>query len=62
MHQLFIDFKKAFDSFRWEILYNIIEFGTLIEVVKVIKMCLRETCSRVRVGKNLSDIFPSKNG
>ena len=25
-------------------------------------MCLTETCSRVRVGKNLSDIFPIRNG
>ena len=25
-------------------------------------MCLTETYSRVRVGKNLSDMFPSRNG
>ena len=25
-------------------------------------MCLNETYSRVRVGKNLSDMFPIKNG
>jgi retron-type reverse transcriptase len=25
-------------------------------------MCLNETCSRVRVGKHLSDKFPIKNG
>jgi hypothetical protein len=25
-------------------------------------MCLTETCSRVRVGKNLSDVFTIKNG
>jgi len=25
-------------------------------------MCLNETCSRVRVGKNLSDMFPTMNG
>ena len=25
-------------------------------------MCLTETCSRVRVGKNLSDMFPIRNG
>jgi hypothetical protein len=25
-------------------------------------MCLNETCSKVRVGRNLSDIFPIQNG
>ena len=25
-------------------------------------MCLNETCSRVRVGKYLSDTFPVRNG
>ena len=28
----------------------------------IIKMCLTETCSRVRVGKNLSDMIPIRNG
>jgi hypothetical protein len=27
----------------------------------VIKMCLNETCSRVPVGKHLSDLFPIRN-
>ena len=28
MQNIFIDFKKAYDSVRWEVLYNIvIEFG-----------------------------------
>jgi hypothetical protein len=25
-------------------------------------MCLTETCCSVRVGKNLSDVFPIRNG
>jgi len=25
-------------------------------------MCLTETCSRLQVGKNLSDTFPVRNG
>ena len=25
-------------------------------------MCLTETCSRIRVGMNLSDMFPIRNG
>ena len=63
MHQLFIDFKKAYDSVRREVLYNIlIEFGIPKKLVRLIKMCLIETCSRVRVGKNLCDMFPIRNG
>jgi hypothetical protein len=53
VHQLFIYLKKAYDSFRREVLYKL---------VRLIKMCLRETYSRVQVGKHLSDVFPVRNG
>jgi len=53
VHQLFIDFKKAYDSVRRNVLYNIlIEFGVSMKLVRLIKMCLNETYSKVRVGKN----------
>ena len=56
MPQLFIDFKKAYDSVRREVLYNIlIEIGIIMKMARLIRMCLSETCSRVRVGKNLPD-------
>ena len=58
-----IDFKKAYDSVRREVLYNILmESGVPKKLVRLIKMCLTETYSRVRVGKNLSDMFPIRNG
>jgi len=38
------------------------EVGIPLKLVRLIKMCLTETCSRVRVGKNLSDRFPIRNG
>jgi len=63
VHQLFIDFKKVYDSFRREVLYNIlIEFGNPRKLLRLIKMCLTETYSRVRVGKNFSNMFPIRNG
>ena len=63
VHQLFIDFKKAYDSVRREVLCNIlIEFGTPMKLVRLVKVCLTETYSRVRVRKNLSDTFPIRNG
>ena len=63
LHQLFIDFEKAYDSVRREILYNIlIEFAVPRKLVRLIKKCLTETYSRVRVGKDLSDRFPIRNG
>jgi len=61
-NQLFIDFNKAYDSVRREYLYNIlIEFGIPMKLVKLIYMCMTETYSRVRIGKNLSDIFSVRN-
>jgi hypothetical protein len=63
VHQLFIDFKKAYDSVRREVLYNIlIEFGIPMKLVRLAKMCLNETYSRVQVRKHLSNTFPIKNG
>ena len=43
--------------------FNIlIEFGIPMKVVRLIKMCLNETYNGVQVGKNLSDMFPVRNG
>jgi len=56
------DFKKAYDSIRRGVLYNIlIECGIPMQLVRLI-MCMNETFSRVRVGKHLSDMFPVRNG
>ena len=57
------NFKKAYDSVWREVLYNILmEFGIPKKLIRLIKMSLTETYSRVRVGKNLSDMFPIRNG
>jgi hypothetical protein len=41
-----------------EVLYNIfIEFGASMKLIRLIKMCLNETYSKVHIGKHLSDSF-----
>ena len=63
VHQLIIDFKEAYDSVRREVLYKIlIELGIPTKLVRLVKMSLTETYSRVRVGKNVSERFPIRNG
>jgi hypothetical protein len=63
VHQLFIDFKKAYDSVKREVLYNILlECGVPKKLVRLIKMCLNETYSKAHVGKLLFDEFPIQNG
>jgi hypothetical protein len=57
VHQLFIDFKKTYDSVRREGLYSIlIEFGLLMKLVRLIKMCLNETYSKVHISKLLNGL------
>jgi hypothetical protein len=62
-NQLFIGFKKTYDSVRKMALYNILNvFGISMKLVRLIKMCLNETYSRNRVGQHMSGMFPIKNG
>jgi hypothetical protein len=57
-----MDFEKAYDSVRMEVLYNLLlEFGILTEFVKLIKTFLNETYSTVRRGKNLPDACTIQN-
>jgi sorting nexin-29 len=61
--QLFIDFKEACDSVKREVLYNILlEFGIPKKLVRLVRMCLNETYSKVHGGKCLSDNLPIQNG
>jgi hypothetical protein len=59
VHQSFIDFKKTYDSVKREVLYNILpEFDIPKTRVRLIKMCLNETYSKVLVGKFCPINFP----
>jgi hypothetical protein len=50
-------------TFRREIFNNIlIEFGICTKLVRLIKICLNETYSKVHIGKSLADAFCIQNG
>lgn len=60
-HQLFRDFKKANDSFKKKVLYNIFtDFGIPTKSVWLIKMCSNEPYSKVCKGKICLVCFLSK--
>jgi hypothetical protein len=48
--QLFIDFKKVYDSVKREVVYSIV-----MKLVQLIKMCLNETYSKICLDKHLFD-------
>jgi hypothetical protein len=57
-----MDLKKAYNSVRKEVLYNILsEFGIPMKLVRLINKRLNETYGTVRLGKHLSDMFPIKD-
>jgi hypothetical protein len=50
VHMLLIDFKKAYGLVKGEVLYNIlIEFGVSLKLVRLIKMRLNKTYSKVGI-------------
>ena len=61
--QLFIYFEKAYDSLKWESLYDIvIQFGVLKKLVRLFETYSAGTLSKVRIGYYLSYSFPIEKG
>ena len=59
----FLDFKKAYDSVRGEVMYNIlIESVISMIFVRLTKMCLKETYCIFRVSKKLPGTFRIRIG
>jgi hypothetical protein len=62
LHQLFIDFKKAYRSMWKKVLYSVfIDFGVSMKLVKVTKMYLSRTYSKVLIVKHCLIVFFSEN-
>jgi hypothetical protein len=61
VHQSLTEFKRSYDSVRWEVLCNIpIEFSIPVKMVRLKQICLIVTYNRVRVDKHLSHMLPFK--
>jgi len=61
--QVFVDFKKAYDSIHRESLYNIMyEFGIPCKLISLTKVCMNGTKYQVRVDNVLSEEFQVVTG
>jgi hypothetical protein len=56
VYELFIYFKKAYDSVSRAV------FGVPMKLFRLVKLCLNETYGKVFIGKHLSKSFPIQNG
>jgi hypothetical protein len=62
-HHIFIDLKKAFNSGRREVLYNILNgFGIPMKLDGLIKTCLHQTYNTAHTGKYLPEQFTTQHG
>ena len=62
-HHLFIEFKSAYDIIRREQLYNAMsEFNIPNKLIRLTRMTMEDTKSRVRIQSDLSDPITTKKG
>lgn len=63
IHQLFVDFKAAYDSVIRRMLWRVMEeFGIPIKLISLTKLTLSGANSRVRIRNKLSDAFDIEEG
>jgi len=63
VHQLFIDFKKAYDSIEREKMFEIlIRLGIPKKLVSMVQVCLKDSRGRVKIGNQMSETFNIHNG
>jgi hypothetical protein len=55
IHQLFIDYKQAYDSINRQQMYKIMkEFGIPEKLINLVKMTLRRTLNKVQISGKLT--------
>ncbi|XP_060518453.1 uncharacterized protein LOC132697176 [Cylas formicarius] len=63
LHQLFVDFKQAYDNVcrvkLWEVME---ELGFPKKLIRLTQICINGAKNKVRIGQELSDIFEVNNG
>ena len=63
VHQLYIDFKKAYDSIKREKMYEILtRWGIPKKLANLVQVCLKDTRGRVRIGNQMSETFNIHSG
>jgi len=63
IHQLFVDFKQAFDSInRFKVLECMAEFGIPDKLIRLVKMTLSDTLCKVKIQNKTSNAFQVRFG
>ena len=63
VHQIFVDFKQAYDTVdRVKLLNGLDELGIPTKLIRLIKATMDKSASKVRVGKEATDIFQTQSG
>ncbi|XP_060518457.1 uncharacterized protein LOC132697179 [Cylas formicarius] len=63
VHQLFVDFRQAYDSITRESVWQALEgIGVPKKIIRLTKICIENSKAKVRVGKNNTEAFSINNG